>query len=371
MALDIASYRLYNQRLSQIKLDDPTEVVSWLGAVQSQDYAGAKWAIGLRTTGLTDTDVDRAFAEGSILRTHLLRPTWHFVTPADIRWLLALTAPRVRALMAYMDRQLEMDRTIFKKTNDVLTKTLQDGKQLTRIELGSALQKNNINTDELRLGHLMMHAELDGIVCSGARRGRQFTYALLEERVPQVDPLPRDEALAKLITQYFQSHGPATLQDFCVWSGLVMADARNGIEMVKSEFVSEEIDGQTYWFKETKLPARKKSPTAYLLPNYDEYFIGFKDRSAILNIVQQVGIQKNNPSLLANVIILDGQVVGGWRRTLKKNEVLLEASLITKLTNTQEQAITDAAEQFGTFLELPVSLSFKEHTNEQRKTRSL
>ncbi len=147
-----------------------------LGAVQSQDFAGAKWAIGLRTNGLTEADVERAFTDGSILRTHVMRPTWHFVTPADIRWLLALTSPRVRALLAYNDRQLEIDKVTLKKSDDVLAKTLQGGKQLTRLELGEALQKNKINTDDLRLTHLVMHAELSGVICSGARQGKQFTY---------------------------------------------------------------------------------------------------------------------------------------------------------------------------------------------------
>ena len=371
MTFDIPYYRLQNQHLLEDKLNGPVEVVDWLGAVQSQDYGGAKWAIGLRTEGLIDADVDRAFADGSILRTHLLRPTWHFVTPADVRWMLALTAPRVLALMAYMDRQLGLDKAVLRKNHATLEKALQGGNHLTRVELGTALQKNRINTDDLRLGHLMMHAELDGVVCSGPRRGKQFTYALLEERVPAANALTRDESLAELVTRYFQSHGPATLQDFCIWSGLTMSDARNGIDMVKSQFLSSEVNGQTYWFKEPKLHSRKKSPRAHLLPNYDEYFIGFKDRSAIGQHLQPAGVQKDDPSLLANIIIFDGQVVGGWRRILKKNEVLVEASLILKSTNLEQQAIAEAAERFGAFLGLPVSLSFKEHTHGQRKTRSL
>ncbi|MEO8354883.1 MAG: winged helix DNA-binding domain-containing protein [Chloroflexota bacterium] len=289
MALDIVFYRLQNQRLSGSKLNTPANVVSWLGAVQAQDYAGAKWAIGQRMKGATDAMLEQAMTDGSILRTHLLRPTWHFVTPDDIRWMLELTAPRVRALMTYMDRQLELDTITLKKSNTALIKTLRGGKQMTRAELGSALQKSGINTDTLRLGHIMMHAELDGVVCSGPRHAKQFTYALLEERVPAAKVLTRDEALAELVTRYFQSYGPATLQDFGVWSGLTITDARLGIEMVKSKFVSNVIDGQTYWYKETKPINRKKSLTAYLLPNYDEFFIGFKDRSAIGRVALQAG----------------------------------------------------------------------------------
>src|SRR6266498_1240353 len=184
MALDILRQRLHNQLLSQTKFIQPSQVVAWLGAVQSQDYAGAKWALAQRTEGLTDAAIEQAFADGEILRTHVLRPTWHFVTPTDIRWMLELTAPRVRAAMAYMDRQLALDKAIFKKSNAALVKALRDSKQLTRSELTSVFQQAHINVDGLRLGHILMHAELDGIVCSGGRRGKQFTYALLDERAP-------------------------------------------------------------------------------------------------------------------------------------------------------------------------------------------
>lgn len=356
MTLDIAFYRLHNQRLLGTKLDTLADVVHWLGAVQAQDYAGAKWAIGQRMTDATDAALEQAMTDGSILRTHLLRPTWHFVTPTDIRWMLELTAPRVRALMAYMDRQLEFDTTIFKKSNAVLTKTLQGGNQLTRAELETAFQKARIPVDGLRLGHLMMHAELDGVVCSGPRRGKQFTYALLEERVPPARALPRDQALAELVKRYFMTRGPATPKDFCVWSGLTMQDARNGIEMVKSSFISEEINSQTYWFPETGLPKRDKYPTAWLLPNYDEYFIGFKDRSAIGEVAERAGIKKDDPSLIAHIIIVDGQVVGGWKRLLKKNEVVVQLSPFTTLTKAETQAVEDAADRYGRFLDVPVTL---------------
>lgn len=369
---EIANLRLYNQRLEGRKFERPDQVVAYQGAVQAQDYAGAKWAIGLRTDGLTEPDVDRAFADGSILRTHLLRPTWHFVTPADIRWMLALTGPRVHALNAFMYRKAGLDSEILKRSRSILEKTLRSNQHLTRVELTSALNQAGIETEqEFRGTYIMMHAELEGLICSGPRRGKQFTYALLEERVPPVKRLTRDEALAELVTRYFLTRGPATLQDFSWWSGLTLADARNGIEMVKSKFQSEEINGQTYWFGEAKPPSGRKTKMAHFLPNYDEYFIGFKDRSAIGQVVSQAGIKADDPSMLANILILDGQVIGGWRRTLKKNEVLLEASLVLKPTPVQRESIENAAERFANFIGLPLSLTYKEHNHEQRKTRSL
>jgi len=371
MTLEIPFQRLHSQKLSHPIFKTPNEVVQWLGAVQAQDYAGAKWALAQRMLNTTDAALDEAFADGSILRTHLLRPTWHFVTPKDIRWMLKLTAPRVHAVSAYMVRQSGLDKAIFKKSNVTLEKALRGDKQLTRTELASNLDKAGISADGFRLGYLMMYAELEGLICSGARRGKQFTYALLEERVPPAKALTRDEALAELISCYFRTRGPATLQDFTMWSGLTMTDARNGIDMVKSKFEQETLNGQTYWFPESTPPKKANSSIAYLLPNYDEYFIGFKDRSAIGEVAQKAGIKGDDPALIAHIIILNGQIVGGWRRTLKKDEVIVEASLITKLNKAEEQAVAAAAKRFGRFLELPVLLIYKEHTNEQRKTRSL
>jgi len=367
----IAHRRLRNQGLSKIIFQDAAHVVAQLGAVQAQDYAGAKWALGQRLMNATDAAIDTAFNEGKILRTHVMRPTWHFLAPADIRWMLMLTGPRVQAGNAFMYRQTEMDKTVIRKSYGVLEKALQGNTYLTRTELGSAFEKAGIVAEGQRLGYFMMSAELDGIICSGPRRGKQFTYALLEERVPPVQVLTRNGALAELVRRYFRTRGPATLHDFTWWSGLTMADAKNGIEMIKSQFVSEAINDRTYWFSDSKPPAREKSPIAYLLPNYDEYFIGFKDRSAIGDVAKQAGIKGDDPALIAHIIILDGQIVGGWRRTLKRDEVLLETSLITKLTKVEEKAVTDAAMRFGRFLGLPVSLNHREHVNEQRKTRSL
>lgn len=358
MTLDITRYRLHGQLLSQTKHTKPGQVVEWLGAVQAQDYAGAKWALAQRLkAATTDAALDKAFNEGKILRTHVMRPTWHFVTPADIRWLLMLTAPRVHTGSAFMYRKLELDKATVRKSYRVLEKTLQGNKQLTRAELGAAFEKAGITAATgQRLGYFMMSAELDGVICSGARRGKQFTYALLEERAPQVKPLTYDEALAELTRRYFTTRGPATLQDFTWWSGLTMTDARKGIDMVKSQFEHEVLDDKIYWFPAAVLPVKEKSPTAHLLPNYDEYFIGFKDRSAIGEIVKQAGIKADDPALIAHVIILDGQIVGGWKRTVTKNAVILERNLLTDLTRSGERALAREIDRYSEFLQLPVEM---------------
>ena len=254
---DIPHLRLRNQRLSGAALSAPEEVVGWLGAVQAQDYAGAKWALRLRMRSGTGDQTDQALAQGSILRTHLLRPTWHFVTPADIRWLLALTAPRIQAGNATMYRQQGLDAAILQRSQTVLGKALEGGNQLTRAELRLALENAGIVTGEgLRLVYILMCAELVGVLCSGGRRGKQFTYALLDERVPPVRVLARPEALVELTWRYFQSRGPATLHDYAKWSGLTLADARSGLEEVKDRLVQAEVDGQVYWLPESNAARR-------------------------------------------------------------------------------------------------------------------
>ena len=220
--LDIAQHSLHNQYLSSSGFKEPADVVKWFGAVQAQDYSGAKWALGLRLQSATDDAVEKAFGDGNILRTHVMRPTWHFVAPADIRWLLKLTAPRVNAVNGYYYRKFELDDAVFKKSNKALTKALRGGKQLTRDTLRNAVQQAGVATDDLvRSAYILIRAELDGLICSGARKGKQFTYSLLDERQPNSATLERDEALAELTRRYFTSHGPATLQDFVWWSGLI------------------------------------------------------------------------------------------------------------------------------------------------------
>jgi hypothetical protein len=359
---DIARHRLHNQHLTGAPLKSPVEVVKWLGAVQAQDYPGAKWALAQRTPGVTDAAIDQVFAEGAILRTHVLRPTWHFVSPEDIRWMLELTAPRVHAVNATMYRQTGLDNATLRRCHTVLEKSLAGGKQLTRTELQVALEQAGISTKgDFRIGYIMGHAELDGLICSGGRRGKQFTYALLEERAPLARTLDRQAAVAELTRRYFTSHGPATLQDFAVWSGLTIKDARQGVEEVGSKLEHEELDGKTYWFPATRPPAKKASPTAHLLPNYDEYFIGFKDRSAISKAANAFKIHEatRRYALAAHIIFIDGQVVGGWKRALKKEVAVLEMTPIVQLTKADQQAVNRAAEKYGAFLELAVEMHWQ------------
>lgn len=350
---DIAHLRLLNQHLNGAWFTQPADLVAWLGAVQSQDYAGAKWALGLRLPGVGDDEIERAFAAGSILRTHVLRPTWHFVAPADIRWMLALTAPRVHALSEYYYRKTGLDAALFARSADTLTAALQGGHERKRDELRVALEQAGIALDDpLRLGLLLMRAELDGVICSGARRGKQFTYALLEERVPPARALERDEALAELTRRYFSSHGPATARDFSWWSGLSLADAQRGLTIVGGELLREEMEGQPYWRAPSSLPARATAEMAHLLPNFDEYAVGYRGYDAFF---QGLGADK---TLYHHPLIIEGQLAGGWRKTPTRGAVSVAVKTLAPLTEGGRQVISEAAQRYGAFLGLPVELSW-------------
>jgi len=354
---DIPHLRLNNQHIRDPLPGKPEDVVRWLCAVQAQDYAGAKWSLGLRLQNASDADIDQAFADGSILRTHLLRPTWHFIAPQDIRWLLMLTASRVHAVNASMYRKLELDSTVSEHCHKLLAQELQGGRHLTRDELRDVLQKAGIAVQHgQRLAYIMMHAELEGLVCSGGRRGRQFTYALLDERAPNTRALLRDEALSELARRYFASRGPATVHDFSKWSGLTLSDARSGLESVKANLHQEQVNGRIYWFSEPTLAAAENTPAAYLLSGYDEYISSYRDHSPIA--APEVGTRMAAMgNALQNIIVVNSQIVGSWRRKSKKSVVVIEKNLFSGLSELDNQAIVDAALRYGAFIGLPVEMS--------------
>lgn len=355
--MDIARRRLASQHLISPTLSDPAQVVRVFGAVQAQDYGGAKWALGMRTQAATDGSIERAFADGSIIRTHVLRPTWHFVPAADLRWMLALTGPRVKATMASYDRKLELDDALFRRTNAAIVRALRDGHQLTRPEIGQALRRAGIEVGgSQRLSHIMLRPELDAIVCSGARRGKQFTYALLDERVPVATVMSRDESLLELTRRYFATRGPATAHDFAWWSGLTLGDARRGIEMAGSVLEREVIDERTYWSDPSVRIRVWRSPKVFLLPNYDEFFIGHKDRSAIGKRLRSAKLVTGGDALIAYVIAVDGQLVGGWKRTATNHSVTIDLRLLTRLSPAERQALEAAVKRYGEFLGLAAAI---------------
>lgn len=355
----IAAGRLHAQRLTGEPFTSPVHAVRWLAAVQSQDYAGAKWALGLRTRGVTDADVDRIFDAGAILRTHVMRPTWHFVLPEDIRWLLHLTGRRVRLGLAARYRELGLDDTVVARAGAAFAKALAGGRHLTRPGLGDVLRAARISPEGQRLPHLLMRAELDGLIVSGPRHGKQFTYALLDERVAQAPLRDRAEALAELTQRYFRSHGPAQVQDFGWWSGLSMADTRNGIALAGKALEHHVIEGKDYWFDAEAGPARAAAGVAHLLPNFDEYSVAYRDRSAIVDADRPFDPTFFSfGSILSNVLTVGGVVRGAWRRTFTRSSLRIEIRVLDRLGTRETAAVEAAGRRVGRFLERPVELAW-------------
>ena len=345
-APEIAQQRLYAQHIAAQAFNTPAEIVKHMGAMQAQDYAGAKWAVGMRLQKSNDAAIDEALADGSIIRTHVLRPTWHFVVPADLRWMLDLTAQRIIALSASRERQLKLHNSIFKRSNDALGKAL-GGKQLNRLEMMNVLQQAGIDTDEQRFIHLLMRAELDQVICSGARQGKQFAYALFDDRVPKGNTLSHEESLAELVKRYFISRGPATLQDFAWWSGLTLTDAKTGLDIIKSDLTNIGVSGRTYWMAKDQPLINAKAPAAHLLSAFDEFAVAYSDRTAAVN--SKYLLQARHV-IFGPSIIINNQVVGTWKRIVKKNEIEIVLNPFGKLSKAQTKAIEMAQKRYQKFM---------------------
>lgn len=338
---DILKLRLINQGIACAEYKTPAEVVHALGAMQAQDYAMAKWAVGLRMPGTTESDIENAFNAGEILRTHILRPTWHFVTPHDIRLIYAATADRVKAATKTYLKLRELDVHTLNKSMDVIIKALEGGNYLTRQELRAELSRHKIIASGSRLAHIIIEAELDMLVCSGPRRGKQFTYALFDEVVPPVKKVNHEEAMVKLTTMFFRSHGPATIKDFCWWSSLTMNEALQGLNATGKTFIREQIDGQEYIYSPENLEKIKTlspSLSTFLMPDYDEYFISYKERELLLanyNGPLPFGSNGRFPHL----IVING--LGGGLYTNNASEIETEyfRSITIKEQNDVQKAI--------------------------------
>jgi hypothetical protein len=355
IALDIARHRLYNQRIVQ-ENGLPNQAVAWFGAMQAQDYTSVKWAIGLRCGSVADAAIEQAIVKKTIVRTWLMRGTLQVVAASDVPWMLALLAPRLIATSARRHRQLELDEATFAHSYEVLSKALQGGKQLPRAEIMLVLEQAGISTDGQRGYHILRRAGLEGLICFGPMRDKQQTFVLLDEWVPHSKKIERDEALAELARRYFRSHGPATLPDFVWWSGLPVADARAGLEIAKNRLQQETIEEQTYWLPQNNSILKDPSPTAYLLPAYDEYFLGYKAHNPVLDPkYDQKAVSSNG--VFRPMIVIDGQVVGIWKRTLKKGSVIITPDPFNSLTTAENQALLAATNQYGAFLGLSVGLA--------------
>jgi hypothetical protein len=351
----IVAARLLNQCITRQRHRRPADVVSWMGAVQAQEYDAAKWGIALRMPNGVDADIEHAFERGLILRTHVLRPTWHFVTPADIRWLLDLTAPRVHRRMAPYNRQLELDAATLARGTAVFERALRDRQYLTRAELGERLGRAGLAMAGVRLAHTAMYAELEGVICSGPRRGKQSTYGLVAERAPSARRLSRDEALAELTRRYFRSHGPATIRDFSWWSGLTHADARRGLEINRAR--RHEVGLRTYWTIGPMPSIPKSVGRVHLLPIYDEYLVAYRDREVVRHGPSVITSTFGQKATFQHALVIGGRIAGTWRTARSSGAVSIAAMSLRRLTAPDRRELAEAVDRYRRSVGVSVKLS--------------
>jgi hypothetical protein len=366
-AIDLIRHRLHSHRITHTAFTEPAQVVAWFGAMQAQDYPHSKWAVGLRCDGAADADVERAIADRTIVRTWAMRGTLQLVAADDVRWLLSLVGPRIIARGAADDlRRFGLDEAEFTRIDTLLDKILH-GRQLTRKETYAALEKHGIRTEGQRGYHILARAGLKGKTCFGEWQGKAETFALLDEWLssapsPSLSPLgrgdkpKRDATSAELALRYFRSHGPATLGDFVWWSSLTVAEARAGLTGAQPNLIEEKVSDTTYWLADGAAPAKVKSPNAkstfsvHLLPGFDEYLLGYTDRSLILQKVHNASVIHSN-GIFKPTVVVDGQIVGTWGRRVVKGKVVVTPTTFAPMTAREQRAVEEATERYEAYLE--------------------
>jgi hypothetical protein len=350
--------RLANQHIYSPRCASADAVVSSLGAMQAQDYSAVLWAIALRLPASTESDIRQAIVDRKIVRTWPMRGTLHFVAAADVRWMLALLTPRIIARSAGRYRQLELGENIFIRSRKQIASVLEGGNQLTRIEMYAILSQAGISTEGQRGIHILCRLAQEGLICFGPHKGRQPTFVLLEDWVPRARSLDRDESLAEMARRYFTGHGPATLQDFVWWSGLKVSDAKAGLNLVSSELAKQATNDEIYWMSPNCQSVGSVPSAVYLLPGFDEYLLGYTDRTVTLDPVHAGKIVSGNNGRFMPTIVINGRVAGTWKRVLTRNGGLIEASHFGPSNKTRARALTRAVGRYGHFAGVPFELCY-------------
>jgi hypothetical protein len=356
---EVARGRLHHQHLAGPPCADPVAAVRRLGCVQAQERAVATWSLAQRCPpGVTDADVRRLLDDGTILRTHILRPTWHFVLGEELGWIQAVTAHRVHVFNRYYNRLHGLDESTARVTNKLITDALRGGNHLTRKELGEALSRGGFEATGNKLGYVVMFAELAGLIANGAMRGRQQTYALVSERVPAPVAMTAEEGLAELTRRYFTSHGPATVKDFAWWSSLTVAEIKRGLAGCGDALASAVVDGRTLWFA-ADAPEPAPPPAAALLQGYDEYVVAYSDTKFAFNMAGVAGTPgQHTENTMFHPIVFDGQLGAFWRRKAGPKGIALDIDLLIDPTVRQRKALTSEIERYEAFVGAPVTVTF-------------
>ena len=346
---ELIAIRLHNLHITGGSFSSASTIVSKLGAIQAQDYTGAKWSIGLRLNGSTERDIDKAIADRSIIRTWPMRGTLHFIAAEDARWMLKLLTPRIIAGMAGRNRQLELDDSIFSKSRDLLISEMEGGKQLTRGETYALFEKNGIDPAGQRGIHILNYLAQNQIICHGIHNEKQPTYALFDEWISPSKVIDADEALAEIAYRYFSGHGPATLNDFIWWTGLKISDAKKGLQLVESKLTSIESAHITYWMT-PELPDSLPANSVHLLPGFDEYMLGYTNRTLMVPSAHIAKIVPGNNGMFMPTMVVKGEVKGLWRRTLKKDKVHIELLPFDKLAKGTLDKLSVSAKRYARYL---------------------
>jgi hypothetical protein len=353
--MNIPALRLANQNIRERHFNDTKKLVAHMGALQAQDFPMSRWAIGLRVPDVTDMDVEMSLRSGDLVRTHIMRPTWHIVAGQDVRWIMALTSKNIKAAFAPHNKAHNIDPSMYTRANDLIIKALESDNHLTRAEVVAFLEQNGLQSASSIDSLLMMNAEIEALICNGIPRGKEQTYALLDEKVPEKGPVySREEALCELAKRYFTSHAPATLADFHWWSGLSMPDARMGLESIKSGLKRFDVEGKTYFVQEELLDA-KSDESLFLLPAFDEYCVSYKDRSAVF-APEWHGQAITNNGIFKPIIVVNGRVEGIWKRTMQKNKVIVEMTFFSTNFKADEEKLAAELAKLERFWGLAVSL---------------
>lgn len=346
----LTDIRLAGHQLAGPEFERPGDLLAWMGAMQGQDYGMAKWAIGMRLKTAMLSRVDEAIEKGEIVRMHIMRPTWHFVAGKDVRWMWKLTGPRVKkAIDSWVKGSgLDMTENQYTKCNDLIGKMLCGRHYLTKEEIETELGRAGMNIAGDRARRYILRAEMEGIVCSGADRQGKPTYALLDEQVPPASAFSYEEALAALALNYFRSHSPATLADFVWWSGLTVKEARQAIDSVRNHLVTGNFGSGVFFMHESCRKARKQE-IIHFLPSYDEYLISYKDRTTVM-AAEHHPKAFNNWGIFYPVLLYKGRIVGNWKKTMKKNGIVLSASFFDPELDIREGRLEKAEKRYRDFL---------------------
>ncbi|KAF2335458.1 winged helix DNA-binding domain-containing protein [Flavobacterium daemonense] len=350
---EISHHRLVSQKLYKTTQCPPQEIVRHFGAMQAQDYAMAKWAVGSRCDA-SEKEIEEAVNSAKIIRTHILRPTWHFVSAEDIYWMLDLSAPQVKRFTTSATKKFGYDAKKLEQANNKIEKLLTGNNHLTREEIMQELGISKTSKEDFLSAAIMMNAELDGLVCNGQMKGKQITYALLEERVekPKIK-LSKEEGLAKLALRYFESHGPATLLDFSWWSGFPPTTCKSAINAIELQLNKISIENQEYWFGKTYSDSVNFRESVYFLPAFDEILISYKTREASMQVEHQSKAFTNN-GIFKPIIVENGKVIGIWKRTFKKDHVKVETQFFNEIENSKKEVLFEGIKAFEKYLETKI-----------------